>query len=388
MKKVFFQLGAMNVGGVEKSWLSLVDALPQDRYEIHLGLLSPKGGYMKSIPDNVFVHVIDCYDSLRNEINDPPLWVLKDKIRKRQYVKAFILFLLYLISKFTNSRYWFYKYILRDVPQMKDSYDVAVAYAGPSQMVDFFVCEKINALQKYGWIHFDVAKFGIDRGMTAQLYKKYRKIFIVSETGKDIFDRLFPQFSHKTVVFHNVVSRNKVIQLAEDGPTFEDKYDGKRILTVGRISEEKGQRTAIESLKLLLEKNFQVKWYFVGDGKDKCICEHIVRKLGLVNNVIFLGTQINPYGFMKDCDIYMQPSRHEGFCITLAEALCFGHPIVATDFTGAQEQLKDRKNGLVTGMTADKIASGLEKVLLSGCQECLIDIYKPQPNDIISSIFD
>ena len=67
---------------------------------------------------------------------------------------------------------------------------------------------------------------------------------------------------------------------------------------------------------------------------------------------------------MRDCDIYMQPSRHEGFCITLAEALCFGNPIVATDFTGARDQLKERGNAFVVGMSVEDIIEGIEKALL------------------------
>ena len=66
---------------------------------------------------------------------------------------------------------------------------------------------------------------------------------------------------------------------------------------------------------------------------------------------------------MNDCDIYMQPSRHEGFCITLAEALCFQKPIVATNFTGAEEQLASRKNGIITKMSASDISEGIIKVL-------------------------
>jgi len=123
-----------------------------------------------------------------------------------------------------------------------EEYDLAVSFAGPSQMMDFYICEKVKAKRRCGWIHFDVSKFGIDKGLTSQLYKKYDKIFIVSETGKKIFDRLFPQFANKTEVFHNVVSFEQVVSMAESGPTFDDSFTGKRILTVGRISEEKGQR--------------------------------------------------------------------------------------------------------------------------------------------------
>ena len=110
-----------------------------------------------------------------------------------------------------------------------------------------------------------------------------------------------------------------------------------------------------------------MKWYFVGDGKDTDYCQNLVEKMSLSQYVTFLGTQTNPYAFMKDCDIYIQPSRHEGFCITLAEALCFGNPIVATDFTGAEEQLVNRSNSIVTGFSAEDIADGVETIIKSGC---------------------
>ena len=43
---------------------------------------------------------------------------------------------------------------------------------------------------------------------------------------------------------------------------------------------------------------------------------------------------------MAQCDLYVQSSRHEGYCITLAEAKIFNKSIISTDFTGAKEQLK------------------------------------------------
>lgn len=349
----------MNVGGVEKALLGLLSIVPLDQYEVHLGLIHKKGGFLPFLPREVKIHEIKTYQNYWKLINDPPLEYIKEFLRKGQLKDAFVHLILYIQFKITGNRYWFYKYILRHEPVMNEKYDLAVSFAGPSQMMDYYICEKVNAKKKCGWIHFDVSKFGIDKGMTAQLYKKYNKIFIVSETGKEIFDRMFPQFAHKTEVFHNVVSPEQVVSMAIDGPTFEDGYEGKRILTVGRISEEKGQRVAIEALKILLSKGYQLKWYFVGDGKDKPYCEQLAREYGIADKVIFLGTQTNPYGYMKDCDIYMQPSRHEGYCITLAEALCFENPIVATDFTGAREQLDKRTNGIVTGMAADDIAQGI-----------------------------
>lgn len=366
MKKIFFLANSMNVGGVEKAFLGLLSAIPLDKYDVHLGLINKKGGFLDYLPKEVKIHEITVYQKYWRLINDPPLHYIKEFIQKGHVIDALVHLFLYIQFKLSRNRYWFYKYILRKEPMMSEQFDLAVAFAGPSQMMDYYICEKVNAKVKCGWIHFDVSKFGIDRGMTAQLYKKYQKVFIVSETAKEIFDGMFPQFRDKTEVFYNIVSPDQVIRLAESGDSFTDNYKGKRILTVGRISEEKGQRVAIEALKILLDKGVDVRWYFVGDGKDRAFCQILVEELGIGDKVAFLGTQTNPYGFMKDCDLYMQPSRHEGFCITLAEALCFPSPIVATNFTGAEEQLQHRENGVVTGMSAGEIAEGIVIALEKG----------------------
>ena len=56
---------------------------------------------------------------------------------------------------------------MRNEPVMSDKvYDVAVAFTGSSQMMDYYICKRVKALRKCCWIHFDVSKFGIDVGMT------------------------------------------------------------------------------------------------------------------------------------------------------------------------------------------------------------------------------
>ena len=367
MKRIFFLLYSMNVGGVEKSLLSLLSVMPLDRYEVHVGLIHKEGGFLTSLPNEVIVHEVTCYEKYWDLINDPPLWNIKKMLKGGHYIDAFVHLFLYLHYKLTSTRYWFYKYILRNEPQFPIEFDLAVSFAGPSQMMDYYICEKVRAKKKCGWIHFDVSKIDIDKGMTKKLYKQFDKVFIVSEGGKEIFDRMFPEFSSKTELFHNIVSPNQIIQLSQRGPSFDDSFDGKRILTVGRLSEEKGQLAAIKALKILRDKGCKVRWYFVGDGKIRDDCVALALECGISDAVVFLGTQTNPYGYMRDCDVYVQPSRHEGFCITLAEALCFNKPIVATNFTGAAEQLKNRLNSIVVGPSVDEIANGIIEGLRMDC---------------------
>ena len=351
----------MNVGGVEKAFLNMLPYIPEDRYEIHLGLLYNRGGFLKDIPDYVHIHHIDCYESYKHIINDPPQRIIKGMLKKGSFVEAFVHFLLYIHFKLTRNRFLFYKYILRKTPKFPISFDLAVAYAGPSQAVDYYISQKVQAAKKCGWVHFDVKKFGIDEGMTRNLYSRYDKVFLVSKTAKENFDSIFPSLKEKTDVFYNIVSPELIAKMSEVAPTFTDNYQGRRILTVGRVSGEKGQDFAIKALKILKDKGCPARWYFVGDGVFRKHCENLAAELGLENHVVFLGVEKNPYGYMKDCDVYVQPSRHEGYCITLAEARVFNHPIVSTDFVGAREQLSTRNNGVVTGFGEDEIAAGIIK---------------------------
>ena len=77
--------------------------------------------------------------------------------------------------------------------------------------------------------------------------------------------------------------------------------------------------------------------------KKKNEDEEKTKALGVENEVVLLGTKTNPYPYLKQADLYVQTSIHEGFCITLGEAKSFGIPIISTEFAGAHEQLDGQK---------------------------------------------
>ena len=74
---------------------------------------------------------------------------------------------------------------------------------------------------------------------------------------------------------------------------------------------------------------------------------------------ILLGKKINPYPYMKKCDIYCQPSRYEGKAVTEAQIL--GKPVVITNFPTAKSQLSHSFDGLITPMGVEGIVNGLRK---------------------------
>ena len=135
--------------------------------------------------------------------------------------------------------------------------------------------------------------------------------------------------------------------MAESGPGFTDSYEGLRILTVGRLSHQKGIDEAIRMAVRLRAEGFEFRWYVVGEGEDLEKLQRQINEAEIGDRFILLGQRLNPYPFFSQCDIYAQPSRWEAFCLTVAEAKTFCKPIVVTDFIGAREQIQDGETGLI-----------------------------------------
>ena len=351
---------SMGVGGTVKSLVELLNVIPMDEYEVHLGLFNVKGAFLDKVPQGVFIHELPKPQS--SKITFITL------LRSFQWIDAITFNIRWIYGRLFHDYYQFYRYTYKNVPFSELNYDLAISYKGMSSECVYYLCEKAQAKSRCLWVHEDVSIPWNRKHykMVERLYTCLDKIFIVSEEGKEHFDIVYPQMKDKTDVFHNMISICNILKKAEEGRSFEDNFKGKRILTVGRIHHSKGILMAIKTLHLLLEKKLDVKWYFVGGRIGNAYyeqCRELLVKEGVTNHFVFLDVQTNPYKYMRDCDIYVQPSLFETYCTTIMEALCFGNPIVATCFCGAYEQLKDRRNAYITDMTAESLADGIEKAL-------------------------
>ncbi|EHK2356714.1 glycosyltransferase [Clostridium perfringens] len=363
MKSILFMLINMNIGGTEKALINMLNELQKEKYKVTVLLLEKYGGFLNQIPDWVEVKYLDEYKNLKKYINEPPIKSVKELLIKKEYINAFNFFLSYCISKLKDDISYHYKYLLTDVSDLEEEYDIAVAYAGPMDFITYFIANKIRAKKRVQWIHFDISKIGFNKRFAEKMYSKFDKIFVVSEEGKNKLNRLIPSLSDKTEVFFNIISSTFIKNMAENEKGFNDNYNGIRILTVGRLSREKGQDITISVLEKLIKQGYEVRWYCIGEGNMKKELEDMVKNKNLQENYILLGSKRNPYPFMKECDIYVQSSRHEGYCITLAEARCFNNSIITTNFTGANEQIRNEKTGLIVNFNQDEMYKAIERII-------------------------
>lgn len=363
MKKILFMCINMNIGGTEKALLTMLNEMDRRKYDITLFMLEEHGGFLNQIPDGIKVMYLKEYKTLKKFINDPPQLVAKDLIKNRKIIKGLSVLFVYIISKLMKDISIYYKYILSNVDTLNEEYDIAIAYAGPMDFISYFVINKIKSKKRVQWIHFDISKIGFNVNFAKKIYDKFDKVFVVSNEGKDKLINFLPSLKDKTEVFFNIISCKMIEKMSYEGEGFSDDFDGTRILTVGRLSKEKGQDLIIPVLKKLKENGYKVRWYCIGDGPAKKEYEKLVDKLNIKDDFIFLGSKLNPYTYMKECNIYVQPSKHEGYCITLGEARCFNNPIVTTNFTGANEQIDDEKIGLICDISEWEIYKSIKRLL-------------------------
>lgn len=368
MKKILFALKDMNVGGVEKALLSLLNEMDRQEYKITVLLLKNSGGFLNDIPTDVEVKILDQYQEIEAVVNNPPLLEIKRLCKKRKIAAALKLFIGYVWYKLSGSMILYYKMAFSKVPPLTEEYDVAVSFTSIISYLTYFIKYKVKAPIKIGWIHFDVNKLSLDKKTMFNLHKDMQKIYIVSKESYENFVEMFPKLKNKCEVKYNIISKKYISQMSKEEITdafFDCKYNGVKIITLGRLSKEKGQDIIPEVALRLKQSGIDFKWYLIGEGNLRNELEKEINEKNLVENVILLGVKTNPYPYLAKSDIYVQTSRYEGFCISLAEAKVMGLPILTTEFSGAKEQICNQKTGSIVKRSVEELYNELLKLILN-----------------------
>jgi glycosyltransferase involved in cell wall biosynthesis len=129
------------------------------------------------------------------------------------------------------------------------------------------------------------------------------------------------------------------------------------------LEEQKGYDIALDVCEKLIDSGAPIEWFVLGDGTQRSWIESEIQKRKLVGKMHLLGVRMNPYPYFKNCDIYVQTSKHEGWGITITEAKILQKPIVTTDFAGAREQIVDEVSGDIADINDDSVFKKLERLI-------------------------
>jgi glycosyltransferase involved in cell wall biosynthesis len=367
-KKILFMTSVMGSGGVEKALLTMLEYIPREMYEITLVLIDRGGAFYSLLPSDIRC-VSLAVDGITNDELTKVLGLrdsVKNQLRRGHFISAFGC----IYRKLIKNDYFFYlpsniKQLKISDPVLNENYDLAICYHIHQPLNLAIVSEKINAAHKIAWVHNDFKNTNLQTAKLKRYLNKYERYFVVSKQLFNEFLEVMPVVLHKKVqIFNNIISTCLIENASKEYFPKEFIEDaGFKILSVGRLTHQKGFDIAIEVCKYLVENHYNFIWYVIGEGEEKVKLEKMIKDNHFENVLKLLGTRVNPYPYFKHCDIYVQPSRHEGYGIAVAEARVLKKPIVTTDFVGAHEQIVSGVTGLIVPFSADFIAASISMLI-------------------------
>lgn len=144
----------------------------------------------------------------------------------------------------------------------------------------------------------------------------------------------------RTVIYNGID-----ISAYEPAPT---KTDGPlRLVTVGALAPRKGQEYAIEAMKLVDAAGVNATLVLVGSGSDEEMLRRMAAGSGVGHLITFAGEHADPRSFLSAADVFLLPSRQEGFSNAILEAMATALPVIATDVGGNAEAIVRGQGGLI-----------------------------------------
>lgn len=362
--KIAFFVQWMLCGGVENALITLTDKLIEMGNEVSVYVIHVKGEFLFNLSEKVNVKPIPMPEQIRKNIPVGGTTVtVRECMKNREYVRAVYFVLKHKLGKEKFAELNVNK---KRIPMLDEKYDIAVNYHMHSPFLVWYLSERVIAKKKYTWVHNDFSTTGYSIELLKQYLECNASFYCVSKQLKDELEERLPEYKGRIYIARNIVNQSRIIEQAEEYyPTeyMEIQSSKIKLLTVGRLEERKGYDLAIEAGSRLASQGIDFHWFILGDGTLRNYLIDMVRDKKLEENFSFLGVKNNPYPYFKNCDIYVQTSRHEGFVTTVTEAKILKCPIICTDVSGAREQIRDGETGDICEISVEGIYEKLSRLI-------------------------
>lgn len=343
MKKILFIADSLKSGGVEKSLLYIVNNLTNNGYMVDLMTLNGDLCNMKNV-NNIKLNrkIFPFFNSIKNQIKSLNLNFI------------LTLFICLLKSLFNNNytklpignriRYTIIdKYI-----EIEKEYDIAIAF-NISHLL-YVLDTKVTSNKKIAWFHGDASDKKINISSYINILNKMDKIICVSEKSKY---SLKEYIDLKNVeVIKNFVYINDKFE-DEKNPFNKNEYN---IVTIGRLNKEKNYFNLIKHIKKYFNNNFEnIHLYIIGNGPEYKKIKKYIKRNNIEDKISLLGMLDNPDYYLYYSDLFIHPSKYEGFGLSIYEAAFMGKKVICYDVSDVKKDSKDLKNIFVANDEIDFI---------------------------------
>lgn len=357
----------MEIGGAERALLGLLGALSARTDQVDLFLLRHSGPFMRFIPKGVNLLPEDSnYSDL-----GVPIWKVVGRGHWRMAFGRAVgkyrakRFIVKNNLKKENSVeiHYSFKYTLNALPEISSvEYDLALGFTTPYYIID----KKVHAKKKAVWIHTDYSTLDGDRNEEQKVWEAYPFIVSISEAVTNSFLKIYPGLKDRIYPIDNIVSEELIQKQANMFDVEKEMASEKgviKILSIGRFTKAKNFDNVPDICAQIISMGILVKWYIIGYGNDRKLIERKIKEANMEDYVSLLGRKENPYPYIKNCDIYIQPSRYEGKAVAVKEAQILHKPVVITNFPTASSQLRNGIDGIIVPMDNSGCAKGIVDLL-------------------------
>ncbi|MFV0560944.1 MAG: glycosyltransferase [Enterococcus sp.] len=310
MQRVLFLIPTLKGGGAEKILVDLVKQLKKETFVIEVRTLFHEGPYFEELQELVTVS-----------------WCFPKQFRGNSHVMKIL------------SPQMLYRLAI------PETYDLIVSFLeGPSTRI-LAGCPD-DKIKKIAWVHNEfhsLKELGAAYRTVKELsecYAKMDQVVFVSQTAQQAFHEILPV--EQSCVLYNPLDFDKCetkSQMRLSSSHFDKK--GTRLITIGRLAYQKGYDRLLNSLNRLISEGItDFSLQILGEGEEAQTLKATCEKLGLDPYVEFVGFVDNPYAFLAASDLFVAPSRYEGYSTVITEATVLGVPVLATNCSGMEEILK------------------------------------------------
>lgn len=361
-KNILFVANSLNAGGVEKALVSLLNVLPYELYDVDLLLFNKEGLFLSQVPSNVnFILPPDELKKSRGSLSSMSFY--RGITFRRILAKVRLTFNRRFNKNNLHTDQLVWMSIKDNIPYIDKEYDVAIAFK--EGLSTYFAMDRVRAKKHIFWVHVDYKKFNYQPSYDFNYFRKADTVFTISEMCLNSLKDSFASIQNKFDVVENVVSVDLIKKLSQENEKNDYFFKDSKIklLSIGRLSYEKGFDMAIGAASLLKKSGVNFCWYVIGDGALKISLLEQIEKEGVKDVFTFLGLKSNPYPYLHQADIFVMPSRTEGKSIALDEAKILCKPIVSTKYPSVYDNLEDGVNGLLADQNPQSIADTIQRML-------------------------
>lgn len=299
MKKIAFFSKNLEIGGMEKALVNLLNSLV-DKYDIYLFLEEKKGSLLNKLDKKV-------------TIKEYKVFTFKNTIIRKflNFTKRCLFYVKYHNKFYFSCSYATYSLICSKLALISSKNNSLYIHSNYAMV---YKNDKTSLLNFFESINLD----------------KFKKVFFVSNESMLELINYFPYIEKKSIVVNNIINGKEMLNFANEKCDSFDK--GKiNLLYVGRLDKSsKNFELLLLTYKELVDKNNKYFLTLLGSGNDKEFIIKLIDKYELNDKVKMISSDINPYKYMKRADAIILTSYYEGFPVIYLESLVLNKQVFTT----------------------------------------------------------